>query len=214
MLRVGCCPRVPFPGRGSGLGPVGPGSSQHQNRLPGSYRPWSFWAFPSLPVNWELPGLWRGSRKGRRWHWLYVLGHNSNWSQFSEEKDEGCPASAGGVERDPEIRLVVREATRRYENDRDRKSKPTMEYRTASPPKKVPSLKRVLRRESPQPAPGWHLSMKTTAPHFRFEGRGAWLSLSGPSEVHLSNSASKLPKFIFKKKEKNPFVLFPSITRA
>lgn len=118
------------------------------------------------------------------------------------------------MERDPEIRLVVREATRRYENDLDRKSKPTMDYRPASPPKKVPSRNRVLRRESPQPAPGWHLSMKRTAPHFRFEGQVAWLSLSGPSEVHLSNSASKLPKFIFKKKEKNPFVFFPSVNRA
>lgn len=87
VLRVGCCPRVPFPGCGSGLRPVRPGSSQHQNRLPGSYRPWAFWAFPSLPVNWELPGIRRGSRKGRGWHWLYVLGHNSNWSQFSEEKE-------------------------------------------------------------------------------------------------------------------------------
>lgn len=38
---------------------------------------------------------------------------------------------------------------RRYENDLARKSKPTMEHRPASPPKKVPSLNRVLRRESP-----------------------------------------------------------------
>lgn len=178
-------------------------TQHHQNRLSGSYGLWSFWAFPSLLVNWELPGLWRGSRKGQGWHWLYVLGHNSNWSQFSEEKEQDCLASAGGVERDPEIRLVVREATRRYENDLVRKSKPAMEYRPASPPKKVPSLNRVLRRESPQPEPVWHLSTKRPASHFCSEGRGAWLSLSGPSEVHLSNSASKLPKFIFKKKEKN-----------
>lgn len=131
---------------------MGPGSTQHhQNGLPGSYRPWSFWAFPSLLVNWELLGLWRGSRKGWGWHWLYVLGYNSSWSQFSE-KEEDCPASAGGVERDPEIWLVVREATRRYENDLDRKSQPAMEYRPASPPKKAPSLRRVLRRESLQPA--------------------------------------------------------------
>lgn len=118
------------------------------------------------------------------------------------------------MERDPEIQLVVQGATRRYENDLVRKSKPTTEYRPAFPPKKVPSPNRVLRRESLQPAPGWHLSTKRTAPHFRFEGQGAWLSLSGPSEVHLFNSASKLPKFIFKKKEKNPPTHTHTIIRA
>lgn len=44
--------------------------------------------------------------------------------------------------------------------------------------------------------------MKRTASHFLYKRQEAWFSLSGPSEVHLSKSASKLHKFIFKKKKK------------
>lgn len=78
------------------------------------------------------------------------------------------------------------------------KRKLVLGHRPTSPPHKVSSLlSKGVGEGSPPPAPGWHLSKKGTASHFLYKRQEAWFSLSGPSEVHLSNSASKPQKFIF-----------------
>lgn len=61
-----------------------PGSSSlcHQNQLPGDAD--ALWAFPSPTCELGVTRCPQREQMGQGWHSLYVLGHNSNWSHFSE----------------------------------------------------------------------------------------------------------------------------------
>lgn len=86
--------------------------------------------------------------------------------------------------------------TRRREMTQSEKAKARYGAQACISPT-VSSLSKGAEEGSPQPAPGWHLNRKGTAPHFLYKCQEAGFSLSGPSEARLSNSASKLHKLIF-----------------
>lgn len=89
------------------------------------------------------------------------------------------------------------EGTRRHEMIQSEKESLLWGTGLHLPHTKFPLLSTGVGEGSPQPAPGWHLTMKGTASHFLYRRQEAWFSLSGLSEVLLSNSASKPQKFIF-----------------
>lgn len=94
------------------------------------------------------------------------------------------------------------EGTRRHENDPVRKSKLTMGCRPVSPPHKVSSLNQGVEEREPTASTWLAFKYKENNACFCYTRQEAWFSLSGLSELHLSNSASKSQESIFLKRRK------------